>query len=295
MTDALEAELDRLFQLPAAEMVEARNALADQLKKAGDKAAAARIKALKRPAPTAWALNQIHFRDPALLDRARSCTERLRQLQAQDGVQRDQLAAAVEAQRSAVQAVVDAAIRCCYAASVNAGPTLERKLLTTVQAWLAGTSEAAPGRMTQEIEPSGFDAIAVVGRIAAASSAPAPAPAPPPAAAPAKVTKPAPDPRAIADAQKMIQERQEAAQRAQESAARLRAERDAAQRELERAQALVRDTELELTRARKLRDDQATTLAVSKQAAEHAESEQRAANEALASARAQLAAIQRSS
>lgn len=289
MSDALEAELDRLFQLPAAEMVEARNALADQLKKAGDKAGAARIKALKRPAPTAWALNQVHFREPALLERARSCTERLRQVQAQDGVQRDQLAAAVEAQRSAVQAAVDAAIRCCFAAALNAGPTLERKLLTTLQAWLAGTSDAAPGRMTQEIEPSGFDAIAVVGRIAAPSSAPPPPPAPAPA--PPKTHKPAADPRALARAQKQVEQRQEAAQRAHEAADRVRSERELAQRELERAQIAVRDAELELTRARKLRDDQATALALRKQAAERAESEQRTADAALASAQAQLAAI----
>ncbi|HKU43312.1 MAG TPA: hypothetical protein VJR89_34360, partial [Polyangiales bacterium] len=130
--DPLDAELDRLFRLPPSELVGERNALADRLRKAGDKRSAERVKALKRPAPAAWALNQVFFRQPALIDDARRAAEELRSLQARDGADAPQLSAALAAQRTAAHAVVDAAQRCCAQAGLADGQPMQRKIFATL-------------------------------------------------------------------------------------------------------------------------------------------------------------------
>lgn len=158
MTDPLDAELDRLFRLPPGELVAARNALSDQLRKAGDKAGAARVKALKRAVPVAWALNQVWFTEPALLERALERTRALRALHTEPGVDARRLSGALEQQRIAAQAVVEAALRLGRSAGMSDAALAHRRLFTTVQAWLAGQGEEAPGRMTEELQASGFDA-----------------------------------------------------------------------------------------------------------------------------------------
>ncbi|HET8932488.1 MAG TPA: hypothetical protein VFN67_03565 [Polyangiales bacterium] len=163
MTEALETELDALFQLPAAEMVAARNALVSRLKKAGEREAAGRVSALKRPAPAAWAINQIFFQERELLERALAEVARVRELQATEGVDRQQLAAAVACHQAALQSVVDAALRNLAASRLpNAGPN-ERRVFATVQGWLGGGGDEAPGRMTRELEPTGFDGLGQLG------------------------------------------------------------------------------------------------------------------------------------
>lgn len=163
MTDALEAELDTLFRLPPGEMVEARNVLADRLRKSGDKAQAQRIKGLKRPAAAAWALNQVHFRQPELLDRALAQAARMREMHAQDSVDPRELWALASAQKSATHAVVEAALAHCEAAGLPHAQGQQRKILATVQGWLSGVGQEPPGRMTTELESGGFDAVQEVG------------------------------------------------------------------------------------------------------------------------------------
>jgi hypothetical protein len=161
--EALEADLDALFQqLPAAH-VAARDALAARLRKAGDREGAERIKKLKRPSPTAWALNQLHYHQPALLEAARSAAAELKTLHARDGIGSSELSAAVNTQRRAVQTAVDAAMRDSAKAGIPLGASEERKLITTLQAWLTGSGTEAPGRMTHELEASGFEAVGLVG------------------------------------------------------------------------------------------------------------------------------------
>lgn len=184
MSDPLETELDALFQLPAAEMVAARNALVSRLKKAGQREAAVRVSALKRPAPAAWAINQIYFQARDLLEQALAEVTRVRELQASEGFDRQQLAAAVASQRVSLQAVVDAALRNLVASGLpNNGP-YERRVFATVQGWLGGSGDEAPGRMTRELEPSGFESLGQLGVPAPLPAAAAqPGGAPPTAAA----------------------------------------------------------------------------------------------------------------
>jgi hypothetical protein len=174
VADALEVELDRLFRLPLAELVEARDALADRLRKAGEKALATRVKGVRRATPAAWALNQLHFEQPEVLDRAREASDEVRALHAQDGVDPRALSAALISQRAVLHDAVEAALERCEAAGLAVGPVLQRKLLATLQAVLAGKGDEGFGRLTRDLEASGFDAIASVGSAAPLAEKPRP-------------------------------------------------------------------------------------------------------------------------
>lgn len=246
VTDPLAEALDVLFQAAPSAMVEARNTLADQLRKAGDKAAAARVKAFKRPAPAAWALNQVHFHQSELLAQAETATAEVRALHARDAVDPRALMAAHETQRAASKAVIDAALGHCVRANVPSSAAHQRRLLATLQAWLTGAGETPPGRMTEELEPGGFDAIASVG-------SPAPRPATRTAAALQRATEAVQDDQAelaakarVSTLERLLGEAEAIAHKRRSTHKRSEAERDKARadaeekaRELAQLQALV--------------------------------------------------------
>jgi len=288
VTDPLDAELDRLFQVPPAEMVAARNALADALRKAGDKVAAARVKALKRATPVAWAVNQVHFAHPELLERARSETHDLRELQAQRGVDGRQLAAAVEQQRRAAQAVVDAALRAGRDAGLSDAVLQQRKLLTTVQAWLAGKGDEAPGRMTQELEASGFDAFAGMTLSAAPPITSAPAASAPPAEHAA--LEESAQRVALERAAQLLGEREQLAATARERVRALADEQAAVRQARDRAQTSVRETERTLAAMHAELEQRERQLERCGSALNEAQAQQALADAAAAAARTGLAA-----
>ena len=270
--DPLETELDRLFQLPPGELVAARNALAETLRRAGDKASAARVKAIKRATPIAWALNQVHFAHPALLEQAREHTNELRALQTQRGVDTRQLAHAVEQQRGAAQAVIDAALRAGRGAGLSDAVLQPRKLLTTIQAWLAGKSDEAPGRMTVELEASGFDAFAGV----ALTAAPA-----------VPRTDRAP---ALEEATRMLKEREQDALVARERVHARTAEQAQAQQAHAQAAISVREAERQLSELRAALEQRASSVERCTSALTEARAQAAQAEEAVAAARAELSA-----
>ena len=54
----LDPEIARLYAVPLAEFTPARNALAARLRKAGQADEAEAVKALRKPTPPVWAINQ---------------------------------------------------------------------------------------------------------------------------------------------------------------------------------------------------------------------------------------------
>jgi hypothetical protein len=68
--DALTAALDRLFAAPFDEFVALRREIALGLRKGGDAAAGRTVAAFAKPSRTAWALNQVARRHPALVTQA---------------------------------------------------------------------------------------------------------------------------------------------------------------------------------------------------------------------------------
>jgi hypothetical protein len=279
--------------------VPARNALADKLRKAGDRATADRIKSIKRPTPGAWAINQVLFRQPALLEQARERAAKLQELHASDGVDGRKLAAAVDAQRSATQAVVDAAVRYCEAAGLAGGPPQQRKIFTTLQGWLSGTADEPPGRMTHDLEASGFDAIGSVGLVlplkaVAAPFEPKPLKTTPPTGNLRSVPPAAPkgpDPRELARVTEQLSKREREARTALERARERTTERKKAELELERARVQVKDAERALVhlKAAVARSEAAHARAAA--AASEAEEDRAGADAAVAKARTELAEL----
>src|SRR5579862_5078481 len=80
----LPAQAEELYALPLEEFTEARNNMAAELRKSGDKAAADAVKGLEKPSITAWALNQVRRRQPEVVTTLLAAGEEL--LRAQQGL-----------------------------------------------------------------------------------------------------------------------------------------------------------------------------------------------------------------
>jgi hypothetical protein len=77
----LEARIDELYRAPPEEFVSARDALARELKEAGDGDAAASVKGLRRPAVAMWALNRLALEQPEEIETLLAAGAELRQAQ----------------------------------------------------------------------------------------------------------------------------------------------------------------------------------------------------------------------
>jgi hypothetical protein len=161
----VEAGIERLYGLPPEEFVAARDALARQLRKDGDAAAARRMAGLRRPTVVAWAVNQAARRRPELVTDLVEAGERLRQAQrrALSGLRGGALRTAGSERRRAVERLL------AEAASVleesGRSPEAHRDAIAaTLQS--ASVDEAAAaavraGTLDRELAaPSGFGEVA---------------------------------------------------------------------------------------------------------------------------------------
>jgi hypothetical protein len=152
---------DELFGLAPEEFVAARDQLARRLRREGDPEAARRVKALRRPPLSAWAVNQLaRGREPAL-DQLLAAGERLRAAQA--GGDAAALPAAARAEREAVADLVAAALARLRDAGRPTTDATRDRVAATLHA-AAASPEAADlvrhGRLTADLAPSGFAAVA---------------------------------------------------------------------------------------------------------------------------------------
>lgn len=72
-------EAAELYELPPAKFTAARNALAKRLRAEGKKEEAAKVAALRKPTATAWALNLLARREPAVVEAVLDAGRQLRQ------------------------------------------------------------------------------------------------------------------------------------------------------------------------------------------------------------------------
>ena len=164
----IKQEADRLYGLPLGEFTSARNELAKRLAQEGDSSAAESVRALAKPPVSVWAINQA----------ARSDKNSVRALlEAGEGLRRAQAAllgqaGGGEALRSAQEKVHEATARLTESArqalehtGKPAGQAQLDRIGRTLRA--AAVSESARddlrnGRMTGELEPAGFEALAAL-------------------------------------------------------------------------------------------------------------------------------------
>ncbi len=152
----LESQIDELYQRPLGEFVAARDALARTL----DRPAAATVRRLVKPTLVPWAVNQVYWRARDVYNRLVEAGAELRRAQvaALEGRRAD-VRAATEAHRRAITAAVQQAQ--AIAGSSGAHPPADA-LARTLEALSLAPSPAPPGRLTQPLQPAGFEALAGV-------------------------------------------------------------------------------------------------------------------------------------
>lgn len=160
MTDE-ESELDNLYAAPLDQFVKVRNEIAGRLQKDGDEAAAARVAGLKKPSVSAWTVNQLARSGSLDLQRLIKAGEALEQAQGRamsgedstgfEEARRDE-AAAISLLRSAAKEVLRAA-----------SPAVLDRMVSTLRAGVAtpeGRAALKQGRLTEDLEPTGFGSFA---------------------------------------------------------------------------------------------------------------------------------------
>lgn len=151
---ALDTKIDDLYRLPLTEFTGARNALAKSLS-GGD---AARVRALAKPTVVPWAVNQVYWRARRTYDRLMNSGEKLRaaQIAALEGRAAD-VRAASDAHRRAIGDAVAEAAR--LAAPAGAKPGADALGRTFEALSLATNAPESPGRLTDALQPAGFEAL----------------------------------------------------------------------------------------------------------------------------------------
>jgi hypothetical protein len=158
------AEIDALFQLSLVEFTGARNALAKHLKNEGRTLDAERVKALAKPSSPAWAVNQLHWQDPKAIERLLGLGERVRKTQTGQLKNAD-LRALIEEKKQMTMALLTKASAILEEAGLAASADAMRRVSATLESLAAwGHMEGVPraGRLTADLDPPGFDTLAVL-------------------------------------------------------------------------------------------------------------------------------------
>jgi hypothetical protein len=153
----LEARFDDLYRLPLSEFVAARAALASEL----GGAEARRVKGLKKPTVVPWAVNQVYWRARDTFDRLLRAGAELRraQIAALEGKPAD-VRAATDLHRKAVASAVEQAVG--FAEEADAHPSADQLARTFEALSLASAPPEPLGRLTQPLQPGGFEMLAGV-------------------------------------------------------------------------------------------------------------------------------------
>lgn len=111
-SSSLDQRIDQLYRSDRARFVEGRDALAKELKSRGDREAAERVRALRKPTKAAWALNLVAHSQPDRVAELRDAGRALREAQdrAVEGGGHEQLREATELRRAVIHALTEAAV-----------------------------------------------------------------------------------------------------------------------------------------------------------------------------------------
>ena len=223
----LDQEIDRLFELAPEEFTAARNELARRLKAEGDAPTAAGVKQLGKPTVAAWTVNQLARHDPEAIRGLLAAGATLREAQelALKGDAGDALRPAQEEERRALRALTQRAHEVLAAAGRPASRSVLDQISSTLRAAAVsegGRAALEAGRLTGEVKPTGFDALAgiEVGERARTT--------------PKRRAAPARD--ELAERRREKEEREQRRRELRERARKLDAEAREAEREAERAE-----------------------------------------------------------
>jgi len=155
------SEIDELFKLSLAEFTAARNSLAVRLRKEGRADEAAQVKAMAKPTATAWAVNQLFWREGKDLERLLTIGEKVRK--AQTGNAAD-LRVLLEERRALVSQLTARGAEILRDAGHAASQDAARKMAITLESLASWgrSNEQQAGRLTSDLEPLGFDDLAAL-------------------------------------------------------------------------------------------------------------------------------------
>ena len=149
--------IDELYQAPLSEFTARRNALV-KTRRGAD---ATRVRTLAKPSAVAWAVNQVYWLARPVYERALKSGERLRraQIAALEGKTTD-VRGAADAHRRAIADAVAEAER--LAGAAGSKPATDALMRTFEALSLAAEPPQPPGRLTEALQPAGFEALAGV-------------------------------------------------------------------------------------------------------------------------------------
>jgi len=146
-----EGNLDRLYQLPLSEFTSARNQLAQEMRAQGQREKAEEIKRLRKPTAAVWVVNQLARERPLDVQRLLNAGEALTKSQTPEA-RRDEQRALDQLAKGAREIAERSGIG--SAALGKATETLRAASLTA-----EGRELLKRGRLTEELEPPGFEAL----------------------------------------------------------------------------------------------------------------------------------------
>ena len=157
----LNDEVDELFKLPLAEFTDARNELAKRLKQNGRANDANLVKTLTKPSVSAWTVNQLYWNHRDEFETLLAAGQRVRKAQVSGSPNRlAEMRAALDARREALVDLSELATSLLRDTGSNPSPETIRRLTTTLEAISALADGPTLGRLTQDVDPPGFESLA---------------------------------------------------------------------------------------------------------------------------------------
>jgi hypothetical protein len=156
-------DIDTLFTLPLAEFTSARNALAARFNRDGRATETQRVKAMAKPSISAWAVNQLYWHHREAFEELIDAAERYRSAQASGRSGRiADMRGALDARREALWQLSELATSLLRDAGHSPTPDTIRRVNTTLEglsAYVSHPDGPTPGRLTQDVDPPGFESL----------------------------------------------------------------------------------------------------------------------------------------
>jgi hypothetical protein len=163
----LEQEVDRLYELPLGEFTAARDGAVKQLRADGRRDLADQVKQLRKPTAAVWIVNRLAHERALDVQRLLKAGEALTksQVEAARGNAPDRFTQARREEQRALERLADAARELAEREALGASG-IERAIQTLRAASLTaeGRELLKRGRLTEELEPPGFDALSAAPR-----------------------------------------------------------------------------------------------------------------------------------
>lgn len=264
----LDTEIQRLYGLPFGEFTAARNTLAKQLRKDGDKEAAEEVASLPKPTVSAWAVNHLFTTHSESMEELLASGERARKaLRAiLSGGDPGALREAIQEARDLANELRDRAVEAVAEETRKPGPAVVDRIATNLQS-LAFSPAAEPvierGWMDVDLPPPGFEVLAGLQLAALPKRAAKPA-------KPTPAKKPPAPPKADREAERKEEDRLRERREREEEKARERLEKEEARAREREEKEQARERE-RLARAQAQREEAAGRADFLRRKAEQAE------------------------